>query len=105
MELVEKRIFYSELLHIYGDLLSTTQKDVLIDYLDCDLSLTEIAENRGISRAAVEDAIKKGKKKLDQFEGVVKAASKKENILKNIAVLKEKIGNCDEISSIEEELK
>ena len=77
----------------------------MIDYLDCDLSLSEIADNRGISRAAVEDAIKKGMKKLDAYEEAVGYISKKEEILKNTAVLREKIGDCSEIDEIEEVLK
>ena len=105
MEKLEKRLYYIELLHTYGELLSTTQKDILYDYLDVDLSISEIAENREISRAAVEDAIKKGMAKLDAFESAIHSVDKKERIMKNIAVLKEKIGNCDELIEIEEVLK
>ena len=105
MEKLEKRLYYIELLHIYGELLSTTQKDILYDYLDVDLSISEIAENREISRAAVEDAIKKGMAKLDSFENAVHSVEQKEIILKNIADLKGKIGNCSEIERIEEVLK
>ena len=65
---LEETIRYSELLMLYQGLLSPTQKDILEDYFSYNLSISEIAENRNISRAAVEDAIKKGKKKLDQFE-------------------------------------
>ena len=105
MELLEKRVYYIELLHLYGELLSPTQKEILEDYLDCDLSLSEIADNRSISRAAVDDAIKKGMKKLDAFEEALKLCERNEKIVKNIAVLKEKFGNCDEFEEIEEVLK
>ena len=105
MEKLEKRLYYIELLHVYGDLLSSAQKDILYDYLDVDLSISEIAENREISRAAVEDAIKKGMAKLDALEHTVKYVDKKEKIMKNIAVLKEENGNCDELLEIEEVLK
>ena len=105
MELLEKRLYYIELLHLYGELLSDTQKSILEDYLECDLSLSEIADNRGISRAAVDDAIKKGTKKLDVFESTLNLYGKKEKILENIQVLKEKLGNCKEIAEIEEVLK
>ncbi len=105
MELVEKRIYYVDLLHIYGELLSPTQKEILIDYLECDLSLSEIAENKDISRSAVEDAIKKGMKKLDAFEEAVKYHSAKQEINKNTQLLKEKFGNCAEIEDIEGALK
>ena len=105
MELLEKRIYYIELLHAYGDLLSNAQLEILTDYLDCDLSLSEIADNRGVSRAAIEDAIRKGMKKLDSFEDAVGYVAKRDNILKNTSLLREKIGNCEEIETIEEVLK
>ena len=105
MEKLEKRLRDIELFHIYGELLSSSQKDILVDYLDLDLSITEIAENRGISRSAVDDAIKKGLVKLEYFESVVCLIDKKEKILKNVAVLKEKIQNCKELEEIEEVLK
>ena len=105
MELLEKRLYYIELLRLYGELLSDTQKDILEDYLECDLSLSEIADNRGISRAAVDDAIKKGMKKLDVYESTLELNRKKQKIVVNIQVLKEKFGNCKEIEEIEEVLK
>ena len=105
MELLEKRLYYIELLHLYGELLSDTQKAILEDYLECDLSLSEIADNRGISRAAVDDAIKKGTKKLNAYESVIGLYGKKEKILENTQVLKGKFGNCKEIEEIEEVLK
>ena len=105
MELLEKRIYYIELLHIYGELLSSAQKEMLEDYLECDLSLSEIADNKCISRSAVDDAIKKGMKKLDTLEETLKLNSKKTKILENIQVLKEKFGNCVEIEEIEEVIK
>ena len=105
MELLEKRLYYIELLRLYGELLSDTQKDILEDYLECDLSLSEIADNRGISRAAVDDAIKKGMNKLDVYESTLELNRKKQKIVENIQVLKEKFGNCKEIEEIEEVLK
>ena len=59
---------YSELLILYRDLLSDAQKEILDDYFCVNLSISEIAENRKTSRSAVEDAVKKGKNKLDEFE-------------------------------------
>ena len=65
---LESVIRYSELLSLYQNLLSEAQKAILEDYFFYNLSLAEIAENRKTSRSAVEDAIKKGKKKLDEYE-------------------------------------
>lgn len=68
MDNLDKIVRYNELLNLYGNLLSQTQKEMLEDYYSFNLSITEIAENRHVTRAAVEDAIKKGQKKLDSFE-------------------------------------
>ena len=66
----DETIRYVDLLSLYSNLLSETQKEVLEDYYSYNLSISEIAENRNISRAAVEDAIKKGKTKLEDYEQV-----------------------------------
>lgn len=60
--------FYNGLLDAYSELLSKTQKDILIDYFELNLSLKEISDNRNITRSAVLDALKKGKAKLLEFE-------------------------------------
>ena len=65
---LEAVLRYSELLTLYQNLLSETQREILCDYFFYNLSFSEIAENRNITRSAVEDAIKKGKKKLDNYE-------------------------------------
>ena len=65
---IDETIRYVDLLSLYANLLSKTQREVLEDYFSYNLSISEIAENRKISRAAVEDAIKKGKKKLEDSE-------------------------------------
>ena len=91
-------IRYSELLNLYHNLLSTTQKEILEDYFFYNLSFSEIAENRHISRAAVEDAVKKGKKKLDEYEE--KLCSLK--VLQIIHFAKSKTTNEEIASKLEE---
>ena len=65
---LDTTIRYTELLEIYQNLLSKAQKEMLEDYFFYNLSFSEIAENRKVSRAAVEDAIKKGNNNLDMYE-------------------------------------
>lgn len=67
-EELDRIVKYNSLLNTYGELLSDTQKEILTDYFGYNLSISEIAESRNVSRAAVEDAIKKGEKKLDEYE-------------------------------------
>ena len=53
---------------LYGKLLTKKQFEFLDDYYNNDLSLSEIAENNKITRQAVRDIIKKGEKKLFEYE-------------------------------------
>ena len=58
------KVQLSQLLAIYGKLLTEKQRDVLSMYCDCDCSLAEIADEVGISRQGVRDAIVKGEASL-----------------------------------------
>lgn len=102
MEKFDKAIRYVKLTNIYKELLTHTQAEVLEDYYCYDLSYSEIAENRKISRAAVEDAIKKGMKKLDEFESKLHILENSEEILKITAEMKNNSQNKDNLEKIEE---
>ena len=67
-ELFAKRVEASSLFDEYEDLLAKSQKEALTMYLRYDLSFGEIAQEKGISRAAAFDAVKKGIAKLESFE-------------------------------------
>lgn len=62
------RVHISALIDLYGPVLSERQRDVLELYYNDDLSLAEIAEDTGITRQGVRDAIKKGEKELSEWE-------------------------------------
>ena len=47
------------LFDIYGDMLTQKQRDFITYYYDDDLSLSEIAQNEGITRQGVRDSIKR----------------------------------------------
>ena len=65
---MEEKIKMSILCGIYGNLLTDKQYQILDDYYNNDLSLSEIAENNDITRQAVNDMINKGKTKLIEYE-------------------------------------
>ncbi len=65
---MEKNVQISMLCEAYGKLLTEKQYEFLNDYYNNDFSLSEIAENNGITRQAVRDIIKKGEKKLFEYE-------------------------------------
>jgi hypothetical protein len=65
---MEEKVILSMLIQTYGKLLTEKQYQILDDYYNNDLSLSEIAENHNITRQAVRDIIKKGEKKLFEYE-------------------------------------
>ena len=64
---MEKNVEISMLNQFYGKLLTDKQSEFIDNYYNNDLSLSEIAENNGITRQAVRDNIKKGEKKLFEY--------------------------------------
>lgn len=63
------------LLDFYGSMLTERQRSFLEYYYEDDLSLAEIAENEGITRQGVRDAIKRAEGQLFNMEerlGLVK---------------------------------
>ena len=65
---MEEKVKLSMLCEFYGKLLTKKQFEFIDDYYNNDLSLSEIAENNNITRQAVRDIIKKGEKKLFEYE-------------------------------------
>ena len=65
---MEEKVILSMLIQTYGKLLTEKQYQIMDDYYNNDLSLSEIAQNHNITRQAVRDIIKKGEKKLFEYE-------------------------------------
>ena len=65
---VEKTIEIGMLYDFYGELLTPRQKEVLQYYYEENYSLSEIAEELGVSRQAVHDTIHKAEKSLRTYE-------------------------------------
>ena len=70
------------LIDTYSSMLTETQRDMLELYYYEDLSLGEIAENAGISRQGVRDAIKRGEAAIDELEQQLGFAQKHQELLK-----------------------
>lgn len=76
----------SLLMDFYGALLSQRQQDVCRLYHEENCSLQEIAEELGISRQGVHEALKKAESALQGFEeklGLVERFRMQENALQN----------------------
>lgn len=63
-----KNLYISSLLDVYGDFLSDKQRNITEHYYNDDLSLSEIAENEGITRQGVSDLIRRTEAQLVSFE-------------------------------------
>ena len=84
---MEKKIEVSILCQIYGKLLTEKQFNFIDDYYNNDLSLSEIADNYGITRQAARDNIKKGENKLFEYEeklGIMKTTLKNEKTIEDV---------------------
>lgn len=65
---------------LYGALLTERQYEAVKAYYDFDLSLGEIAENLGVTRQAVRDAIAKGETSLTDCERKLGIMAKRDRI-------------------------
>ena len=63
-----KNLEIALLLDFYGDILTEKQRNMVDYYYNDDLSLAEIAENEGITRQGVRDAIKRAEAQMLELE-------------------------------------
>lgn len=73
-----KNLRVGVLLDLYGGLLTDRQYDMMSLYYNDDLSLSEIAEQYGISRQGVHDAIKRGEEALVHYDETLGLAAVQE---------------------------
>ena len=108
---MEEFIYYNNLYDCYSSLLTDKQKIYFEEYYFNNLSLSEIAENYGITRQAARDNIKKGENKLFEYEEklqIMKTAINTEkkiaNILAQITTIKTQYSD-EKIAKILENIK
>ena len=99
MEL-EVNLKLSLLTEIYKNLLTNKQQSMLKDFLDNNLSISELAQEQKISRQAVNDLLKRTFKSLEDYEKKLGLLSKFESIKDDISNLKKSI-NQDSITKEE----
>ena len=108
---MEKKVEISILCELYGKLLTKKQLEFMNDYYNNDLSLSEIAENNDITRQAVRDILKKGEKKLFEYEEkllFMKKTMNQEKQIENILAQLNKIhedSSDEKVNNILEEVK
>jgi uncharacterized protein len=102
-EIVQLSILYD----FYGELLSDHKKQIFEDYVLNDLSLSEIAAEKGISRQGVYDIVKRCSQELKEYESklslVLKFQSVKDKLgkMKDIITETKSSGNLNRMNEIE----
>lgn len=81
---MEKAIYLSLLLDFYGELLTEKQREYADLYYNENLSLSEIAENDGISRQAVRDTLLRAEAALRETEARTGLAERHTKLLAQI---------------------
>lgn len=107
---MRNKLEVNRLLDFYEALLTEKQKHIMSDYFREDYSLQEIAENEGISRAAVHDTIKRASEELAAYEDklhLVQQFLRRDEIYQKIAkegnnTVKKLIEQCYDIEDNEE---
>ena len=65
-------LVFLRLWDLYSPLLTATQREISDLYFNYDLSLGEIAEQKGVSRQSVSDCLQKCRKQLEKYEEKLK---------------------------------
>ncbi len=61
-------LHFLRLWDLYSPLLTETQREITDLYFNFDLSLGEIAEQKGVSRQSVSDCLQKCRKQLEKYD-------------------------------------
>ncbi|MCM1438602.1 MAG: DNA-binding protein [Roseburia sp.] len=62
------KLKFMRLWDLYGGLLTPTQREITGMYFELDLTVSEIAEQKGISRQGVSECLALCKKQLEEYE-------------------------------------
>ena len=102
-----KNLEVSVLLDFYGEMLTEKQRNFLDLYYNEDLSLSEIAENEGITRQGVRDSIKRAEVQLFEMERKLHLSERFNDMingLKEISECADKIFNYNLEHSLSREI-
>ena len=99
-EILETALLYD----FYGELLTSHQKRIYEQFVLEDLSLSEIAEDEGISRQGVHDLIKRCNKALLGYEAKLHLVERFIKIKKKVEAMDELLESVGNNESEKEEL-
>ena len=98
---------YTLLFDYYGQLLPKKQCDIANLYYNDDLSLSEIAEQLGITRQGVRDGLERAESGLDRFEAALGLIEKDRTTAEAVNRIKESVtklrkgADAEELDAIE----
>lgn len=95
----ESRLMQSMLLDFYGELLTEKQRECFDLHYNMDLSLSEIAQQLGISRQGVWDNIKRAEDSLRDTENKTGLVNRFMETNKALLKLKTKLEEIEKLSS------
>ena len=81
---MDKTVRMALLFDFYGELLTERQREFFGLYYDENLTLSEIAENSGVSRQAVRDIVSKSETALEDIERKTKLLTKYEELYADV---------------------
>jgi predicted DNA-binding protein YlxM (UPF0122 family) len=73
---IDENLKINRLIDVYGELLTSKQLDITTSYFYDNLTFSEIGDNFGISRQAVNDCINQSVKALENYEDKLKIIAK-----------------------------
>lgn len=94
---MEKIIERNLLFDFYGDLLTERQRSIYQDAVYGDLSLSELADDYGITRQGIHDQIKRCDKALEEYEAKLHLIERFEKIKQYSKELKSKVDATDDV--------
>ena len=95
---MSKNLEMSYLLDFYGEVLTEKQRDMMQQYFNMDLSLSEIADNFNITRQGVRDAIKRAEAQLFAFEEHIGLCERLEKMRKGLSEISELTSVINEVN-------
>lgn len=101
---MDKNVEISCLLDFYSEFLTQRQQMFMDLHFNQDLSLSEIAEQEGISRQGVHDALKRGESSLYEMESRLGLMKRYNEVAAKLARLRDRISVLPVVSEGKEKL-
>jgi len=101
IELLNKKYHLTLLYDFYGELLKENNRQIYEDYILNDLSLGEIASERGVSRQGVYDTIKRTVKKLEEYESKIHLIERYDSIHRKVTDIQDILSDINKTTQLD----